>query len=103
MAHYFEIKTDRAIRDELRSVRKNKFQSLIPTARAIKQNSCDLTGLDFLLQGKAVSANQFADAVLKMESARIEKQERETKLIWIQQGAASFSGYKKRIKRGETA
>lgn len=98
MANYFEIQTDRAIRDELRSVRKNNFSALIPTARAIKQNSCDLTGLDFLLQGKSVSAKQFADAVLGLEAQRIQKQERETKLIWIQQGAASFSGYYKRIK-----
>lgn len=99
MSYYFEIKTERGIRDELRSVRKNNFSTLIPTARAIKQNSCDLTGIDFLLEGNCVSADKFADAVLELEKARIEKQERETKLIWIQQGAASFSGYYKRIKR----
>jgi hypothetical protein len=96
--NYFEIKTDRAIRDELRSVRKNQFQLLIPTARSIKQNKTNVEGIDFLVQGKTVSASQFADLVLEMESARIEKQGRETKLIWIQQGAASFSGYYKRIK-----
>ena len=99
MANYFEIQTDRAIRDELRSVRKNNFSALIPTARAIKSNSCDLTGLNFSIQGKQVSAKDFADSVLGLEKQRVEKQERETKLIWIQQGAAHFSGYYKRIKR----
>ena len=99
MANYFEIKTERGIRDELRSVRKNNFSTLIPTARAIKQNSCDLTDIEFLVEGKIVSANQFAEAVLGLEKARIEKQERETKLIWIQQGASHFSGYYLRIKR----
>ena len=96
--NYFEIKTDRAIRDELRSVRKNEFQLLIPTARSINQNKTDVTGIDFFVHGKKVLANQFADAVLEMEAERIAKQKRETKLIWIQQGAASFSGYYKRIK-----
>lgn len=98
MANYFEIQTDRAIRDELRSVRKNNFLALIPTARAIKEDRTDVNGLTFLIQGKPVTAKQFANAVLGLEAQRVEKQERETKLIWIQQGAASFSGYYKRIK-----
>ena len=97
--NYFEIKTDRQIKDELRSVRKNNFLSLIPAARAIKENRTNVNDIEFFVQGKSVSAELFADEVLAMENARIEKQERETKLIWIQQGAAHFSGYYKRIKK----
>ena len=97
--NYFEIKTDRQINDELRSVRKNNFLSLIPAARAIKENRTNVNDIEFFVQGKSVSAELFADEVLAMENARIEKQERETKLIWIQQGASHFSGYYKRIKK----
>jgi len=97
--NYFEIKTDRQIKDELRSVRKNNFLSLIPAARAIKENRTNVNDIEFFVQGKSVSAELFADEVLAMENARIEKQERETKLIWIQQGASHFSGYYKRIKK----
>ena len=97
--NYFEIKTDRQIKDELRSVRKNNFLSLIPTARAIKESRTNVNDIEFFVQGKSVSAELFADEVIAMENARIEKQERETKLIWIQQGASHFSGYYKRIKK----
>lgn len=101
MAHYFEIKTDRVIRDELRKVRKNKYAMLLPLARKIADDNYDICDLQFFVDGYAVDANVFAGEVLRMEHARIEKQERETRLIWIQQGAASFSGYYKRIKRKE--
>lgn len=101
MAHYFEIKTDRVIRDELRKVRKNKYAMLLPLARKIEGDNYDICDLQFFVNGYAVDANAFAGEVLRMEDARIEKQERETRRIWIQQGAASFSGYYKRIKRKE--
>jgi len=99
MAHYFEIKTDRVILDELRKVRKNKYAMLLPLARKIADGNYDSVDLSFFIEGHSVDANEFAGEVLRMEDARIAKQEKETKRIWIQQGAASFSGYYKRIKR----
>jgi len=99
MAHYFEIKTDRVIRDELRKVRKNKYAMLLPLARKIAGDNYDIVDLQFFVDGYPVNASAFAGEVLRMEDARIAKQEKETKVTWIQQGAASFSGYKKRIKR----
>ena len=99
MAHYFEIKTDRVILDEFRKVRKNKYKMLLPLARKIAGDNYDIVDLQFFVDGYLVDANAFAGEVLRMEDARIAKQEKETKRIWIQQGAASFSGYYKRIKR----
>lgn len=98
MAHYFEIHTDRAIRDEFRKVRKDKHQMLLPLARKITEGHYEAIDLNFFIDGYQVDANAFAGEVLRMEDARIAKQQKETKLIWIQQGAASFSGYAKRIK-----
>lgn len=97
--NYFEIKTDREIRDDMRSVRKNNFQALLPVARGIKEGRVDTESLQFFIQGKSVPADVYSDEILAMETARIEKQERETRLIWIQQGASHFSGYYKRIKK----
>lgn len=99
MSHYFEIKTDRVILDEFRKVRKNKYAMLLPLARKILDDNYDSVGLNFFIDGHPVNANAFAGEVLRMEDARVAKQERETRLIWIQQGASHFSGYYKRIKK----
>jgi hypothetical protein len=92
MAHYFEIKTDRAIRDEFRKVRKNKYNMLLPIARKIANGNYEAIDLEFFIDGHPVDANAFAGEVLRMEDARVAKQNKETKLIWIQQGARLFLG-----------
>jgi hypothetical protein len=99
MAHYFEIKTDRVILDEFRKVRKNKYAMLLPLARKIADGNYDSVDLNFFIDGHPVDANAFAGEILRMEDARVAKQEKETKLIWIRQGASHFSGYYKRIKK----
>jgi len=99
MSHYFEIKTDRVILDEFRKVRKNKYAMLLPLARKIADGNYDSVDLNFFIDGNPVDANAFAGEILRMEDARVAKQERETRLIWIQQGASHFSGYYKRIKK----
>ena len=99
MSHYFEIKTDRVILDEFRKVRKNKYAMLLPLARKIAGGNYDSVDLNFFIDGNPVDANAFAGEILRMEDARVAKQERETRLIWIQQGASHFSGYYKRIKK----
>ena len=99
MAHYFEIQTDRVILDEFRKVRKNKYAMLLPLARKIADGNYDSVDLNFFIDGNLVDAKAFSGEVLRMEDDRIAKQEKETKVIWIQQGASHFSGYHKRIKR----
>ena len=101
--NYFEIKANREIRENMRSVRKNYFWSLLPVARGIKDGRVNTDGLEFFIKGKAVSADLYADTIFAMKDAFVEKQERETKLIFIQEGVCGFSGYYKRIKKVDAA
>jgi len=94
---YFELKSDLTLNPEIINIRKNNVHRLLDVARQIQAGNVH-DGINFYVNKKQVTANEYADEVMRVH-AEYDKKFREThKRIWIQQGVVWTSGYYKWIK-----